>query len=1438
MNNKHFQFAVLWVIWCFFLFIMPGWASECPGDLNDRADVVSNPAGNDYDVYFTDDDTTSSDYFPRLRAEWARDALENAHNLYTDSIHNFKNPYFSVVPNDLCVFDSSNVGTANNERITLDAPSLITVAEPYLRNVVAHELFHHVQFHYINFNQWPSWGAWTVEGTARAMEDKLWLDNDTTPANTFFLGQVNNYLSDPNQTLMNISYSAALFWTYITEQLGTPFPEPARGVDVIRTFWQNTDGHTPDSMKYLRNTISSFSSGTTFEDMWRDFCIANYTHDLDVSLLANPDRYSYYDESTAGGGTLYDPVARTIVPSWNTTYSDVVVRYGALYFEIDVQSEKECEAIGFWGKANKKLSWALIAMRGGQVVKIYRSSGNEFYRAIINPPGGLYDKLAAVVTGMNSSADLDYAFGWGAVTGSIKFPTFPAPNNMAYVGTKDDPERFKVGLRLTGPYVLTPPSTDPVSIKGLDPTNFSIALISAATGTRYEDATIINAEYVSGEYWLVVQAPEITNPTDGDLYDIEVCYCLKDDSSCFSTLTSPDSVLYAKITLNQMLVLDRSYSMHYPTSDPKIKSAKNACRIYVNAASEDDHMGLVTFTGNNSECDHDATPESGLVPVLGNRSNLINIINPVTEAGWTSIGDGLKEARDELMSATNPVDVKLITLLSDGMENEGDFWASTNCGNPAVQDSFATWASDIRIDSIAFGPYTNEVLLQNIAAATGGLYLPVSYDPPPASLTATAVSAAAGNPPAPATLEVSNRLAETYRTIQEATHEQDRLFYSAVRISAGSSANDTIPVTEKQGGGIKDAVFALNWNDSGANVKITLKDPFGAVITSSSSDWHVYDDKTNKTYLYDKLLEPGNWDVTITSDSNIQVICMLSGKIIRGVDVNLRFSQIPGHEKCDPRPISLYLRGLPVTLLANLNDSLGGIGNAHVKATIYNPSGSSNRMSLYDDGLHEDGLPDDGIYGNTFTRTPYWSDDSGSDMDPSQPPPPPDVSGSYSVIVTGLGENNYGEEFQRSITRGFQVYEYVGQECYPDLDNDGLPDRWEDLYGLDKTNPLDPGDDNDNDGLINKDEFYNGTLPFDPDTDDGGESDGSEVNHGRDPLYDKDDRISPVIDYGIITQQIDLPIHLPRPETNILHFPVSSNALYMQIWRTDPGWSGFQMVERVDLGSDPDGVYYDKGLTNGVTYYYYLVSEGLSGVETAPTEIFSGTPKSDPLSSKGWVKINHNATRTDSLSVFLQLDTSDDSKWVMASNDPTFAGASWEPMTSELPFTLTAPATEPAETTVYVKFMDDGLNESIVYTDTIIVDRYGDWDGDGTPNNLDPDDDNDGLEDEMEITATNIFKNGTDPFDVDTDDNGINDGEEDPDRDLLSNLYEIKYSLDPVHNLADINNDNQFNFFDINTFRNYYMIKDMQADVNGDGDLNFLDINTFRNAYMHELSFK
>ncbi|HDD60500.1 MAG TPA: hypothetical protein ENF69_06130 [Euryarchaeota archaeon] len=62
-----------------------------------------------------------------------------------------------------------------------------------------------------------------------------------------------------------------------------------------------------------------------------------------------------------------------------------------------------------------------------------------------------------------------------------------------------------------------------------------------------------------------------------------------------------------------------------------------------------------------------------------------------------------------------------------------------------------------------------------------------------------------------------------------------------------------------------------------------------------------------------------------------------------------------------------------------------------------------------------------------------------------------------------------------------------------DYDGDGLPNEWEERYGLDIYNPDDALQDMDGDGLTNLQEFENGTDPFDRDTDDDGHPDGEDA---------------------------------------------------------------------------------------------------------------------------------------------------------------------------------------------------------------------------------------------------------------------------------------------------------------------------------------------------------
>jgi hypothetical protein len=101
-----------------------------------------------------------------------------------------------------------------------------------------------------------------------------------------------------------------------------------------------------------------------------------------------------------------------------------------------------------------------------------------------------------------------------------------------------------------------------------------------------------------------------------------------------------------------------------------------------------------------------------------------------------------------------------------------------------------------------------------------------------------------------------------------------------------------------------------------------------------------------------------------------------------------------------------YKPGEPINITADLTQGGVGITDAFVTADIMTPGNVTDKLILYDDGLHSDGKADDGRYANVYTNTSSW--------------------GFYYITVTGSGIVN-GMEFQR------QASETVWAELHPDL---------------------------------------------------------------------------------------------------------------------------------------------------------------------------------------------------------------------------------------------------------------------------------------------------------------------------------------------------------------------------------------------------------------------
>ena len=100
----------------------------------------------------------------------------------------------------------------------------------------------------------------------------------------------------------------------------------------------------------------------------------------------------------------------------------------------------------------------------------------------------------------------------------------------------------------------------------------------------------------------------------------------------------------------------------------------------------------------------------------------------------------------------------------------------------------------------------------------------------------------------------------------------------------------------------------------------------------------------------------------------------------------------------------------------------------------------------------------------------------------------------YNVSINSSAFDFDGRKLERTYYFEFTIVEGGGEPSVNDTDGDGMPDAWEELHGLNKTDPSDASGDLDGDGISNLDEFRNGTDPNVKDETGGGGGGGSSTS--------------------------------------------------------------------------------------------------------------------------------------------------------------------------------------------------------------------------------------------------------------------------------------------------------------------------------------------------------
>jgi len=1040
------------------------------------------------------------------------------------------------------------------------------------RLLAFHEIQHLIQCHY---QPTPGWDGFYGEGIARAIEDRIenQLDQDT---GHLFIPEVAGILSS-NATritdLTTYSYPTVLWWTWLMDQYSTGGEsDPISGWQAIRNFYLGVPGAST-TLASLKTFIAN--QGSSFRKDFTDYTLALYAFRFTNSDARVNFRDAEINSATSG---LSGHTVITGGPAYSTTSVSLAPR-SSRYWEFNPASQCQFIALTFNGGA-KPYSFSVMTVdSGGNLQKRWTSYSNNWARTVRT--SGL-SRVVGVVTAIDDSGNV--TVGRGCVTPTINIKN-PTSAQFEMVGTADNPRNFITRVKVTG--------QEGSAVAGLTAADFQVNIQKSGGGSSIP-AAILTSTYVQDDYWLLVQAPDDeAGAENGQFYNLTI-------SLGSATDTENSALLYVPRTQDVIVVLDRSGSMGGSTG--RIEAARNAGAMFFNELADIDQGGYVAFSTDAILRKPLAVVGSG---ASSYRQELINSINAETPSGLTSIGDGMRTAATEHDTHKDPLNQCSFILLSDGYENEPEYWADVRAG--VVDNGCA-------IHAIGLGPGANEVLLQQIAASVPG----GSYDYADTSGSVPLLSSAHESPQI-ITEEISwqNNLSRVYdaKAVQVAGRQR-------IQATMGTGRQEERYEYEFFVDDASDKlVITLAWQLPTDGFEVQLFDPDGdEVIPNSMSAAAALAGPVavRRTFPTNDV-----WEITqLIPGKYILVVTNLYREFYLGLSVDSLYQLY----LFIGTPTENLVQGMRVPILATFVGPGEPLLEADVIATVIDPVGVQRTVRLYDDGNHQDGEAQDGVYGNIYTITSFADGVATNPIEGEEP----QINGSYLVNVVGIKG-----ELRREAQGSFAIQRDL------DENQNRLPDTWERIYGV-----SDPEDDPDGDKLINYCELLAGTDPLNPDTDGGGQSDGSEVPQcfvdpqGQDPHDPSDDRTRRL---NIFTRPLlDLSL---KPYIRIWwSLPELGDLLNVDLYRREVPASGppgpWFLLQAAYQGIE----FHDFDVEDGAGYQYRLAPLvdvlGIQ-VEGALEESQVILASDDPYPPGGTILINNGAASTPTRLVTLQITVDD-----------------------------------------------------------------------------------------------------------------------------------------------------------------------------------------------------